>query len=708
MIDTVTSPGVQVLDLFGPVLLVIGLGVVAFLVLEVLHVVALSLWLAAQGRRTRPRGVLLAALCLAAVVPGLGSPPLAAQVAGAQAAAAQPQPRFTRIFGSDSMQITNPALSPDGRWIVFNSGGEGGVYLWVVPAGGGAPIQLTSGRHDDWFPRWFPSGDRIAFASNRPSPPGEETTRYVMTIPFDARTGRSAGPAQQVSLESGYFPAVSPDGRWILFEAFGLPGTRRLMVVPSTGGTARTVVPSKSYGGRPEWSPDGRAIYFVDRVSGGPERTLMRVSADSGQPQRLWSTPRGMRALNTTARQALTLSDVSLPGSPVAQVFTFEGRPVASVPLHRNMDPSSFTGDGRSVLAVVSDRVAPIRVLPVAGGPSRTLTEAREYDELDTWTADAGRLAVRTRMNGHATLLDIPIDGGQAAEIATPPEATRTMLSPDRNHLFYVVTDSATSRKSLRVRRLSDGRTREIARDLVDPTGVPITGPGGSPFSGAEILYAERRGDRFELRACAPEGEPHVLRSFPASFADNRSFGGVGVQGERVAWTDVLGDSSALLVAEGRNGAPRRVATMRGSLYQPVWSPDGRWIAASYGAPGTSLRYAVLVVGVTPGGLPSAPPRLVEAGLVVGWDIKWLPDSRAVTVFGMSGQGSTPGVWLVSLREGDQPVKLTRDDPSAMWSYSLSPDGRYIAYPAEIPRGSSIWRLDLGEVLAEGRRGTRR
>ena len=59
------------------------------------------------------------------------------------------------------------------------------------------------------------------------------------------------------------------------------------------------------------------------------------------------------------------------------------------------------------------------------------------------------------------------------------------------------------------------------------------------------------------------------------------------------------------------------------------------------------------------------------------------------------GLGYTTDIWLISLREGDRPVNLTRDDPSTMWDYSLSPDGRYIAYPAEIPRGSSIWRIDL-------------
>jgi Tol biopolymer transport system component len=640
------------------------------------------------------RSALLAVLGVAALS-GLAPGPLTAQVARAPSAGARPQPRFTRIFGSDSMDIGMPVLSPDGRWVVvIRSQGSDTINLWVVPASGGAPIQLTSGRHMDLYPKWFPSGDRIAFVSDRPSPPGQDQW-YVMTIPFDTQTGRTTGPAQQVSLEQGYDVAVSPDGRWILFETAGLPGTRRLMVVPSTGGTARTVVRTDGFNSHPQWSPDGREIYYLDMVRGAPGRTLMRVSAEGGQPQRMFTAPR-LWVLTTATRQVLTLSDVSRSGSRVTQVLTFEGRTVASVPLHRNMFPWSFTGGGHSLIAVVSDVVAPIRVAPVAGGPSRNLTQAREYDELDAWTADASRLAVRTRTNGHATLLDVPIDGGQATEIATPPEAMRTMLSPDRNHLFYVVSDSATSRKSLWVRRLSDGRTREIAPYLSQNPRNSIAGPGGSPYSGEEMLYFERRGDRLELRACAPEGAPRLLRSFPASFMDRSTVGGgFGVHGERIAWTDEVGDSTALVLAEGRNGASRRVAVVHGRLSSPVWSPDGRWIAATYFELGEKVHLVVFVVGVTPGSQPSALPRLVDAGLVDGWGIKWLPDSRAVTVLGMSGQSSKYGIWLISLREGDPPVNLTRDDPSNMEDYSLSPDGRYIAYPAEIPRGSSIWRIDL-------------
>jgi len=252
------------------------------------------------------RGALLAALgvvALGSVVPQ----PLAAQVARAQAAAARPQPRFTRIFGSDSMEISMAAVSPDSRWIVF-SGRQGSdtLTLWVVPASGGAPIQLTSGRHSDNGPRWFPSGDRIAFVSDRPSAPGEMQT-YVMTIPFDARTGQTTGPAQQVSLEPVFDAGgVSPDGRWIAFFALGeVAGTGRLVVVPSAGGTARTVVQVDGFNYTREWSPDGREIYFSAGLRGAAGRALMRVSADSGQAQPLWSTPRRVIALNTTLRQVL-------------------------------------------------------------------------------------------------------------------------------------------------------------------------------------------------------------------------------------------------------------------------------------------------------------------------------------------------------------------------------------------------------------------
>src|SRR5262245_15957452 len=38
---------------------------------------------------------------------------------------------------------TTPRFSPDGQWIAFSSDREGNMDVWIVPASGGTPKQLT-------------------------------------------------------------------------------------------------------------------------------------------------------------------------------------------------------------------------------------------------------------------------------------------------------------------------------------------------------------------------------------------------------------------------------------------------------------------------------------------------------------------------------------------------------------------------------------
>lgn len=57
------------------------------------------------------------------------------------------EPRLTRLFGSDSLEMGWPVLSPDGRWIVFGTYEAEKGNIWVVPAAGGEPVRLTTGLH---------------------------------------------------------------------------------------------------------------------------------------------------------------------------------------------------------------------------------------------------------------------------------------------------------------------------------------------------------------------------------------------------------------------------------------------------------------------------------------------------------------------------------------------------------------------------------
>ena len=81
---------------------------------------------------------------------------------------------FASIGGCTFLQqqgpkLTNwePALSPDGHMIAFESPGGKGFEIFVRDLETGAATQLTSNEVDDWSPSWSPQGDRLVFSSNR-------------------------------------------------------------------------------------------------------------------------------------------------------------------------------------------------------------------------------------------------------------------------------------------------------------------------------------------------------------------------------------------------------------------------------------------------------------------------------------------------------------------------------------------------------------
>ncbi len=133
------------------------------------------------------------------------------------------EPKLTRLYGSDSLNLWYPAsqaaLSPDGRWVVFNTvEGADRMNLWIASVADGRATRLTDGLYYNGQPRWFPSGDRIAFRSSRfASPPS--VVAHIVSLGIDPETGRPTGPVRQITLEpswgNGY--AVSPDGKWIAY-----------------------------------------------------------------------------------------------------------------------------------------------------------------------------------------------------------------------------------------------------------------------------------------------------------------------------------------------------------------------------------------------------------------------------------------------------------------------------------------------------------
>ncbi len=105
------------------------------------------------------------------------------------------EPELTRLYGSETLDFgslfVSGAISPDGRWLAYSRAEpeQERMNLWIVSLDGpGEATRLTTGKHWDADPLWFPKGNRIAFRSTRPDPGGN--FQYLMTVQIDSESGR--------------------------------------------------------------------------------------------------------------------------------------------------------------------------------------------------------------------------------------------------------------------------------------------------------------------------------------------------------------------------------------------------------------------------------------------------------------------------------------------------------------------------------------
>ena len=171
----------------------------------------------------------------------------------------------------------NPAFSPDGRRLTFESTRSGSQEIWISNVDGTDAVAVTSFKGPlTGSPRWSPDGRLIAFDSRA----GGAASLFVV--------GADGGSARRVATgqTDNQTPVWSGDGRWLYFSA-KVAGVDQVFKVRAEGGPATQV--TRQSGTNPDVSADGRRVYFVD-LSG--EGTLWSASTDGGDERRVAGMPK--------------------------------------------------------------------------------------------------------------------------------------------------------------------------------------------------------------------------------------------------------------------------------------------------------------------------------------------------------------------------------------------------------------------------------
>jgi eukaryotic-like serine/threonine-protein kinase len=168
--------------------------------------------------------------------------------------------------GSDARQMTSntdeslfPSVTPDSRYIIFQSENAGFSNVWRMDLDGSNRKQLTYGPDDSWS--WCsPDSKWVVYHSSN------QGRRTVWRVPIEG------GNPEQLTDYPSVAPVVSPDGKWIcIYYRSETKAPWRLGIIPFSGGPpvkSFEVPPGVVFQSLVRWTPDGSALAYIINKDG--------------------------------------------------------------------------------------------------------------------------------------------------------------------------------------------------------------------------------------------------------------------------------------------------------------------------------------------------------------------------------------------------------------------------------------------------------
>ncbi|HEY8181952.1 MAG TPA: protein kinase [Thermoanaerobaculia bacterium] len=444
-------------------------------------------------------------------------------------------------------------------------------------------------------------------------------------------------PKTQFAFDNGGAPAISPDGKRIVFSAQPTSGgPRSLYVRALSGGTAQLLSGTED-GGFPFWSPDSRMIGFFSAgklkkmdATGGPAQTLCDAQS-----------PRG----GSWSKEGVIVFAPASAG-PLMKVSEDGGVPTAAT----RLNPQSGYASHR--------------------WPS-FLPDGRRF----VYLAQRGAIALDVT----GVLLVGSIDGDVNKELTA---ASSNGIYSRSGHLIYWRDRSLVAQKfdpkRLVLERNLVPIAEEVGRTLRADAFFSISNDdtllyeGGSGMGNSQFVWLDASGKPIQTAV----GKPADYRSSTLSY-DQRRLATPIVDPSTGRWD--------IWIQDLQRGVSTRLTFDPSDEFAPLWSRDDSMIV--YGSDAKGLGDLIMKRSSGTGG-----DEVLYADAAFKVPLDWSPDGKLLL---FSEQNLKTDFDLMLYSFEDHKVRVFLQTPFAETNGRFSPDMRWIAYQSSDSGKNQVYVLPL-------------
>ncbi|MBX3290523.1 MAG: PD40 domain-containing protein [Acidobacteria bacterium] len=389
---------------------------------------------------------------------------------------------------------TFPKFSPDGKWIAFTGQYDGDEQVYVMPATGGEPKQLTFyPSTGPLTPRWgydnqvygWTKDNKVVFRGMRESWTLPVTRLYTVSA--------NGGPVEPMPMPEAGSGDLSPDGTKIAYSpqfrdfrpekryAGGQANT--LYIYDLATNDARKISDNPFANRDPMWI--GNSIYFISdkdgkfnlyaySTSGGKAEQVtkfrdwdIRWPGSDGDKRIVWERDGELEVFDVSSKKAAKLN-INVPNDGINR----RKRQISAAQY-----VSSYGISPKGERAVVSAR-GDIFTVPIEKGGVRNLTNSSgSHDKLPTWSPDGRNIAFISDASGEEEVWLVPQDGSApATQLTTGSKAQKygAVWSADSKKLLYSDKDArlyVLDVASKQARRIAEARNGLIFSYEWSPQG---------------------------------------------------------------------------------------------------------------------------------------------------------------------------------------------------------------------------------------------